>query len=62
MRHLVTLLLLVAAVLAYAAGFGPLFFGEPLSGSVLIAIAILLECAFWWRILRKTKAPAGSRG
>ncbi|HUW53125.1 MAG TPA: glycosyl transferase family 39 [Rhodanobacter sp.] len=57
MRHLVTSLLLVAAVLTYAAGFGPLFFGEPLAGSMLITAAILLECAFWWRVMHKTKEP-----
>lgn len=53
MRHLISLLLLVAAGIFYLIGMGPLFFGAPLTGSVLLAVAIALEVAFW----RRTRQP-----
>ncbi|RDS81794.1 glycosyl transferase family 39 [Dyella psychrodurans] len=54
MRHLVTLLFLIAAGIAYATGIGPLFFGTPLLGSVLIAAGVVFEVVFW----RRARRPA----
>lgn len=52
MRHLITVALMVAALLAYAAGLGPLFFGAPVVGSVLVLAALILEVAAWRRVIR----------
>ena len=57
MRHLVTFVLLTAAMLAYVAGIGPLFFGTPLVGGLLVAAAIVFELVGWWRV--RHKAPPG---
>lgn len=54
MRHLITVLFLIAAGIAYTAGAGPLFFGAPLLGSVLIAAGVLFELMFW----RRARRPA----
>lgn len=51
MRHLITFLLLVAAFIAYMAGWGPLFFGAPLVGSALCAGGLILEVMFWRRVI-----------
>ena len=50
MRHLVTAVLFVVAVLAYSTGLGPLFFGVPLVGSLFVAFGILIELVAWWRV------------
>jgi hypothetical protein len=52
MRHLISLLLLVAALIAYMTGVGPLFFGVPFLGSILCAAGLVLEIAFWQRLIR----------
>jgi hypothetical protein len=49
MRHLTRFALLLAAAVAYAAGIGPLFFGEPLLGTVLVLAGAGLEIGFWRR-------------
>ena len=56
MRHLITFAIFLAAVTAYAFGIGPLFFGTPLVGSALVLAGVLLELAFWLRLLRRTPA------
>ncbi len=50
MRHFVTLLFLTGAILAWVAGIGPLFFGAPVVGSLLVAAAVACEFVFWWRV------------
>lgn len=55
MRHLITFLLLVAAVAAYTTGFGPLFFGAPLVGYVLVATGLALETVGWRRVLHPVR-------
>ena len=60
MRHLITLAIFLAAVAAYA--LGPLFFGAPLVGSVLVLAGVLFELAFWLRLFRKTPAASTSTG
>lgn len=55
MRHLLSLLLLTAAVVAYVAGIGPLFFGTPLVGCVLMAMGLALEWGFWRRLIRPVR-------
>jgi len=62
MRHLITLAIFLAAVAAYALGLGPLFFGAPLVGSVLVLAGVLFELAFWLRLFRKTPAASTSTG
>jgi hypothetical protein len=52
MKHLISLALLLAATLAYAAGYGPLFFGAPLLGALLLLAGVALEVGFWRRLLR----------
>lgn len=54
MRHLISIFLLVAAAITYVIGIGPLFFGTPLLGSVLVGAGLMLELAFW----RRTAHPA----
>jgi hypothetical protein len=53
MRHLITFAIFLAAVAAYAYGIGPLFFGMPLVGAVLVLAGVLFELAFWLRLLRR---------
>jgi hypothetical protein len=60
MRHLITFAIFLAAVAAYALGIGPLFFGTPLVGTVLVLAGVLLELAFWLRIFRRTPAAPAS--
>ncbi|WP_130617219.1 glycosyl transferase family 39 [Dyella amyloliquefaciens] len=55
MRQLVTFLLLIGAVAAYTTGFGPLFFGAPLVGYVLVAMGLILEVAVWRRALHPVR-------
>lgn len=57
MRHLITLAIFLAAVAAYAFGVGPLFFGTPLVGTALVLAGVLLELAFWLRLLRRAPSP-----
>lgn len=60
MRHLTTFAIVLAAIAAYAFGVGPLFFGAPLLGTALVLAGVLLELAFWLRLLRW--APAKQAG
>lgn len=53
MRHLITFAIFLAAVAAYALGLGPLFFGAPLVGSMLMLAGVLFELAFWLRLFRR---------
>ena len=57
MRHLITLAIFLAAVAAYVSGAGPLFFSTPLVGAVLVLAGVLLELAFWLRLLRRAPSP-----
>jgi hypothetical protein len=56
MKHLINLALLLAATLACAAGYGPLFFGAPLLGALLVLAGAALEVSFWRR-LRRARVP-----
>ena len=58
MRHLITFAIFLAAVAAYVFGGGPLFFGTPLVGTVLVLAGVLLELVFWLRVFRR--APSKS--
>jgi hypothetical protein len=60
MRHLITFAIFLAAVAAYVFGVGPLFFGTPLVGTVLVLAGVLLELAFWLRLFRRTPAAPAS--
>jgi hypothetical protein len=42
----------VAAILVYAVSYGPLFFGAPLLGALLLLAGLALEAGFWRRLLR----------
>ena len=55
MRHLITLCFFLAAATAYFVGVGPLFFGAPILGWVLILAGISFEIAFWRRLRRSRK-------
>jgi hypothetical protein len=57
MRYLITLTFLLAAVVAYFFGIGPLFFGAPLVGTVLVLAGVLFELAFWLRLFRRAPSP-----
>jgi len=50
--HLTSLALVAAATRAYAAGYGPLFFGAPMLGALLLLGGVALEVSFWRRLLR----------
>lgn len=56
MKHLVTAALLVGAVVVYALAQGPLFFGAPVVGGLLLLCAAVLELSFWYRLRRKRSA------
>ena len=43
MKHAITVLLLAAAWFVYSLGYGPLFFGAPAVGVVLVAVGLALE-------------------
>ena len=62
MKHLISLSLLLGAVVAYAAGVGPFFFGSLVIGGVLLAAALVLEVFFWRRVLRKNPTSARTSG
>ncbi|WP_108470785.1 glycosyl transferase family 39 [Rhodanobacter thiooxydans] len=62
MRHLITFAIFLAAVAAYALGLGPLFFGAPLVGSVLVLAGVLFELAFWLRLFRRAHPASTSTG
>ena len=55
MRHLITFALFAAAAVTYIAGIGPLFFGAPLIGIVLVGAGLVLESVFWFRVLESRK-------
>ena len=55
MRHLITPVLMVAAVTVAVIGMGPLFFGEPLLGYLLIAPLLVIEFKFWSRVRRPAR-------
>lgn len=57
MRHLITLFFLVAAGCVYATGIGPLFFGTPWLGALLVAMGLVLEATFWRRAMAPAKRP-----
>lgn len=50
MRHLVTLLLFVAAIAAYIAGSMP-------GAIVLVVVGLVLEATAWLRVFRGRKQP-----
>jgi len=52
-RHLVTLALLVAAVICYAASWNT-------GATALFAVGGVFEFAFWSRFIRSPKSPAGN--
>lgn len=58
MRHLITFAIFLAAVAAYVFGVGPLFFGTPLVGTLLVLAGVLLELAFWLRVFRGTPSKS----
>ncbi len=47
MRHLISLVFLIAAVAMYVLGLGPLFFGLPLLGLAFVLIGLGFELGFW---------------
>jgi FtsH-binding integral membrane protein len=59
MRHLVTLGFFLAASIAYVFGIGPLFFGAPLLGWVLVLAGFACELVFWYR-LRHSRDPVST--
>ncbi|EIM02145.1 glycosyl transferase family 39 [Rhodanobacter thiooxydans] len=60
MRHLITFAIFLAAITAYALGLGPLYFGAPLVGSVLLLAGVLFELAFWLRLFRRTPTASSA--
>jgi hypothetical protein len=52
MKHLASLALLLAATAVYVAGLGPMFFGAPLLGALLLLAGAALEAGFWRRLRR----------
>jgi hypothetical protein len=55
MHHLFALALLITAVAVQVLSYGPLFFGLPIVGAVLLLCGILLEGFFWVRWLRSRR-------
>ncbi|MHB1058234.1 MAG: glycosyl transferase family 39 [Rhodanobacter sp.] len=59
MRHLISGIVLLAAMAAYANGMGPFFFGAPVIGGMLLVVAVALEVVFWRRLAGK-KSPVAT--
>ncbi|HKJ10445.1 MAG TPA: glycosyl transferase family 39 [Gammaproteobacteria bacterium] len=53
MRHAIGILLIVGAILAAGAGWGPLFLGAPVVGVALLLTALGLEVWVWRNFFRK---------
>lgn len=53
MRHVISIVLIVCAILAAGASWGPLYFGTPILGVALLLTAVVLESLFWRRTVRK---------
>ena len=60
-KHLLSLALIVSATVAYVAASGPLFFGAPLLGALLLLAGMALEVGFWRRLRRVRVARAPRR-
>ena len=60
MHHLISIAFLVVAGAAYVFGVGPLFFGAPLVGGVLMLIGAGFAIGFWRRLKRGTSARSSS--
>lgn len=60
-KHLLSLGLIVSATAAYIAASGPLFFGAPLLGALLLLAGMALEVGFWRRLRRVRVARAPRR-
>jgi hypothetical protein len=60
MRHLIGIAFLVVAGAAYVFGVGPLFFGAPLVGAVLLLIGAGFEIGFWRRLKRGAAVRSSS--
>lgn len=60
MRHLATLGFFLAAAIAYFLGIGPLFFGAPLLGWILVVAGFACELVFWHR-LRHSRETASTQ-
>ena len=58
MRQLITLALFLGAAFAYLFGLGPLVFGAPVLGWVLLLTGLAFEIAFWRRLSGKSKSAA----
>jgi hypothetical protein len=58
MRHLITLAFFLGAAFAYFLGFGPLVFGAPVLGWVLVLAGLSIEIAFWRHLSGKRKTVA----
>ena len=61
MKHLPSLALIVSAAVAYVVASGPLFFGAPLLGALLLLAGMALEVGFWRRLRRVRVARAPRR-
>jgi hypothetical protein len=49
MHHLLALALLIAAVAVQVLSYGPLFFGFPIVGAILLLCGLILESVTWIR-------------
>ena len=58
MRHRATLGFFLAVAIAYFLGIGPLFFGAPLLGWVLVLAGFGCELVFWHRLRNSFKAAS----
>ena len=57
-RHLITVGFLILAIISYVAGFAP-------GARIFIALGIILECIFWFRLVghnRNATASTASNG
>ncbi len=54
-RHLITVGFLILAIISYFAGFAPGF-------RIFIALGIILECIFWFRLVGHNRNASTSNG
>lgn len=55
MRHLVSIVLIVGALAAFAASLGPLYFGALVIAVALLVAAVCFEAMFWRRVVQKRR-------
>ena len=60
MRHLISIAFFIVAAAAYFFSVGPLFFGTPIMGWVLVLVGVACEFVFWRRVAKRKPGSSPS--